>query len=525
VSPTDSAIHKGNPAGFQTPHAALVKMALLGTERGMGALPALDGPLGAIIGQLDTHDAERALLSAGVAIALYRRAGRVPDRTPAPLPEPSALEELPRCSALAGHHLSVMLSDQHDDVLPEWLGALIAAGQRVPEESLVALLDLGRRQPSLQELILPAIGRRGHWLAAQNPAWDYGRGGDDESLWQTGGRAARVAALTRVRRRDPAGARALLAAAWASEPADSRAAFLATLQTGLSLADEPFLEAALDDRSKDVRQTAADLLARLPESQLCARMIARVRPLLRFVAPGLRALAGKKPKIEVTLPAECDKAMLRDGVEKRPQAGTGEKAAWLRQMIGMVPPRTWCDAWNTTPAVLIGAVPKEWKLLLEGWAEAATRQQDTVWAQAFLFAPRGPQNAVDREEMLTILPPDQREAIVRDLLRSDPDALYGNDSILPLLWQCPAPWSVELSRLVLDGVRRRMASSGSGRDWSLHSAMEQFGRYLPTELLAEATTGWPESAPKWADWRGEVTELLALLQFRREMHEVLSQKS
>ncbi|MFE6650275.1 DUF5691 domain-containing protein, partial [Nocardioides sp. NPDC057772] len=38
------------------------------------------------------------------------------------------------------------------------------------------------------------------------------------------------------------------------------------------VADEPFLEQALTDRSRNVRATAAELLSALPESALAARM-------------------------------------------------------------------------------------------------------------------------------------------------------------------------------------------------------------------------------------------------------------
>ena len=42
--------------------------------------------------------------------------------------------------------------------------------------------------------------------------------------------------------------------------------------------DEPFLESALDDRSREVRQQAADLLTRLPDSRLALRMAERAGP-------------------------------------------------------------------------------------------------------------------------------------------------------------------------------------------------------------------------------------------------------
>src|SRR5205814_2036045 len=118
---------------------------------------------------------------------------------------------------------------------------------RVPEESLPALLEIGRARPELRKSILSVIGKRGAWLASQNLYWDYalvaGEESDEaiETTWQTGSRTARVALLQRVRARDPQRARELIASTWREDKAADRTAFLETLREGLSMADEPFL--------------------------------------------------------------------------------------------------------------------------------------------------------------------------------------------------------------------------------------------------------------------------------------------
>jgi len=59
--------------------------------------------------------------------------------------------------------------------------------------------------------------------------------------------------------------------------------FLSVLANqGLSLADEPLLEAALDERDAGVRGWAAHLLARLPGSALGQRMARRAAGCLRI---------------------------------------------------------------------------------------------------------------------------------------------------------------------------------------------------------------------------------------------------
>jgi hypothetical protein len=76
-----------------------------------------------------------------------------------------------------------------------------------------------------------------------------------------------VELLGRLRARDPATARDLLASTWASEPYRDRAALLATFATGLSLHDESLAELGLADRRVEVRLVAADLLAKMAGSR------------------------------------------------------------------------------------------------------------------------------------------------------------------------------------------------------------------------------------------------------------------
>jgi hypothetical protein len=82
--------------------------------------------------------------------------------------------------------------------------------------------------------------------------------------WDDWPPAARRVALAQLRQRDPAAARALLEAKLAGENAEARLRLLDLLETGLSEADIPFLEAvAGSDRAAKVKELATSLLARL----------------------------------------------------------------------------------------------------------------------------------------------------------------------------------------------------------------------------------------------------------------------
>ncbi|HEX5083719.1 MAG TPA: DUF5691 domain-containing protein, partial [Blastocatellia bacterium] len=299
----------------------ITNTALIGCERKPLSLNGASGKLGDLLGRLDQSDREGALFGAAAAVSLYVRAGSLSLKDEQPLPEASDPDDAPRCGEQSAIRLEMMLRGEYKELLPEWLAKTAAAGRRAPEELLTLLLNTGRTMEDISGEILSVLGARGRWLAAQNPDWAYAIGVFDETLWETGSSQQRAAVLAELRKRDAARARELLASNWAQESPKDRADFLEALKYGLSIDDEAFLEAALDDRRKEVRGVAVDLLARLPESALRRRMIERVRPLITFKLNKL-----KRKTIEVTLPETCDKAMQRDGVDQK----VDDPSWWLR---------------------------------------------------------------------------------------------------------------------------------------------------------------------------------------------------
>jgi hypothetical protein len=147
---------------------------------------------------------------------------------------------------------------------------------------------------------------------------------------------------------------------------------VAALAAKLNMDDEPLLESALDDRSKEVRRAAAELLTGLPESRRAQRMLARALPLLAWIPAekprmlGLRQ--GQPARLEIALPDACDQPMIRDGIEPKPPADRqdlGQKAWWLFQILRTVPPAIWSRRFNIAPAELIEAAARgEWHALL-----------------------------------------------------------------------------------------------------------------------------------------------------------------
>src|SRR5262249_35672404 len=272
----------------------------------------------------------------------------------------------------------------------------------------------------------------------------------------------------------------LLAATWKEESPDDRAAFVSELATNLSTTDEAFLESALDDKRKEVRRAVASLVGRLAESALVLRMIERVHPLLKF-SPGesgalLKLKRARKPSLEVTLPAECTKAMQRDGIEPKPKPGFGEKAWWLIQSLEVTPLDLWTREWNTTPADIMAASEEgEWKKeLFEAWTRAAIRQKAEQWAY-LLF-----QMAIDQErydkasDLFGAMTASQQEAQLGALLAAHTSKV--RDLLALLFAQCGHAWSSKFSREVLLWLRSLTSQPSS--DWMMRQLLKDLATRL-----------------------------------------------
>ena len=314
-----------------------------------------DNQLDEVLSRLDINDKEGSLLKAAGVISLYQKAGKLTAIDNKKNDETCDLDDLPFCSQDSEQHLGMILSGEYSAFLPEWLTLLAEAKKVVSPKYLPELLTLGKRQNHLREDILAVLGKRGIWLASQNPEWNYAVG-DTDKIWKNGSLEARIKLLKELRQSEPEKGRKQLQNIWSKERAPERASLLEVLEVGLSVDDEPFLEDALNDRSKQVRDVAARSLAQIPESKLVQRMIERVRPLLNLDSNG----------IEVILPKNCTLEMTQDGIdESKYIPSLGEKASLLLQMLAFVPPSIWSNDWKKTPDELIKIVKNsKWEKLI-----------------------------------------------------------------------------------------------------------------------------------------------------------------
>ncbi|MDQ0992578.1 DUF5691 domain-containing protein [Streptomyces sp. V3I7] len=471
----------------------LVTTALLGTDR-----RAPRGGAG--------REAPVALLDAAALETVRRRAGLRPAPA-AQRPEPAAGDPRPALPPAAARRLTLLLADRPGtgggrrgtspdltELLPQWLAAANARGFAAPPHALPALLDAARARTDLRPAALAFAGPRALWLARLNADWRFAlraapSGGsalpdlDDADevrrLWEEGLFAERVALLSTLRARRPSDARELLTATWATERAEDRLMFLDSLRAALSAEDEPLLEQALADRSRNVRATAAELLSALPGSALAARMAVRAEACVAIDH------TQDTPTIAVEAPPECDAAMEKDGVVARPPAGRGERSWWLGQLVEAAPLGIW-------PRRLGGRSPEEivalpvadgWQGELHAaWCRAAVRQRDPRWSRALLGAPSTPEaggpgavSLAERAKLLGTLTAEERAEWVAGFI-----AAHGLSEAFQLLGVCGLPWAPPLGRAVVDALN--IARDAGSYPWSFSGVMGLAERCLdPTE--------------------------------------------
>ncbi|WP_030597650.1 DUF5691 domain-containing protein [Streptomyces fulvoviolaceus] len=519
----------------------LVTAALLGTERRTppGVTPGPEAPA--------------ALLDAAAVETVRRRAGLRPARA-AERPRPAPEDARPPLPAAAARRLAMLLADRPGtggggrrgttpdlmELLPQWLATANARGFAAPPQVLPALLDAARGRTDLRPAALTFAGPRAVWLARLNPDWRFALratpGGGTalpspedtariQRLWEEGLFAERVALLAAIRAREPAAARELLATSWATERAEDRLMFLDSLRTGLGPDDEPFLEQALADRSRNVRATAAELLSALPDSALAARMAVRAGACVAVDR------TRDTPAVVVEAPHECDTGMERDGVVPKPPAGRGERSWWFGQLVEATPLGVWPGRLGgRTPQEIVALpVADDWQSELHAaWCRAAVRQRDAAWARALLGLPAAPEaggpgavSLAERAKLLGTLGSAERAEWVAGFI-----ATHGLSEAFQLLGVCAVPWAAPLGRAVVDALN--IARDAGSYPWSFSGVMGLAERCLDPSaagrldgLLAVPDEGEDASPGAGGYWAEAFQRLVTTLRLRAAMQEEL----
>ncbi|NRR29319.1 hypothetical protein HSX11_03885 [Oxalobacteraceae bacterium] len=476
---------------------------------------------------------------------LWQRAGFQPSQA---TPQTACVEER-TCPRAAEQMLDQILRGIHPEQLLNWLALAQQHGMKLPHAALVPLLDMGMQKPALRIALSRLLGQRGQWLLAQYPAWSdaFQLAGEEsaETHWQLGTLEQRCLALQAMRRADPVAALAALAAGWAQETLEGRSALLPCLATGLGPLDEDFLEQALDDKRKEVRMAAQQLLGCLPGSRLSERCKTRLTALMALerktgLGARLGAMLGMEglPTLTLVLPETCDKAMKRDGIGIQSHYGMGEKAGWILDLMRCVAPAHWSVTWQLAPQqVLAVLAQQEFKTaLITGLVQASARTLSVQPSAAAIdwFVMLAGDGAQVKTELnipgmlmhdLERLPQPEQEGIVLHWLEDGSSGTHGFD--LALAWAgqrsgaegaaFPSALSDQLSRRLLAIIQRQMVAAPQP-GYHTRGQFAVLAQALAATSLDYAHANWPASDwEHWPQWRALVDGLIDTLQFRHTM--------
>jgi hypothetical protein len=495
---------------------AWFKHALVGV--GNGALP-FDGALATLV-ERAPHDDAAVTFARGVgAYAACRRAAVVFDATAAapPPPAPDDARALPH-----DHPWTRALADAFDNgperVQDEACRRVAQIGAVLPHALLPRALTAGQRNAALRDALALALGARGAWLAALNPDWRYAAGGasdgdDPDRVWQEGSFAQRLALLRAIRASEPARAREMLRAQLPELPAKERHELVAVLGDRLDADDASILEPLLKDRARDVRQTAASLLALLPESAHAQRLAAWLASLVT-AKRGLMSTTWR-----VDAPADADPGWTAATIDAtRPQHDAlGERAWWLYQLVRLVPLSWWTRHTGMSAAELVAWSGKsDWKgALHRGWLERL-RDDDADWIDAMLDAKHGLFKH-QRAALLARLPAGERERHWATAIGE----LAKTGTLADVVVSCAlgATLSSAFSRALVAGLPELIGSDAFRNDWGLRGQLVELAAILHPDALRvwRALPRHAEETPSMDTCLHSIERIVAL---RRLFHSV-----
>jgi hypothetical protein len=507
----------------------LTAIATLGTRRGSFAEVSV-WPDAELAEAAVADSPEKSLLRAAAATLAWNLAGRrvaAESELPAipPIPE---IERTALASEAASMRLVRMIGGDRRELLGEWFELAQAAGKSLAPQFLPLVLD--GVQQKLRNEYPRVLGPAASWLAHLNREWTVAIEVSEpsEQRWHEGTLEERRAELIGMRKHDAARARDWLSSTWPTDPPEAREAFVRALQIGLSAEDETFLEAALDDKRKGVRQAAVEALARLPQTAHARRNCARLEPLivLEEKRNGLLAKLTRR-KLSVELPTSIDKAAQRDGIELKPpaQRKIGERTFWLAQLIALVAPRHWNERFGCDAATFIeAAMSTEHALeLLSALSEAAGRHADAEWLSALCDAwldSKQEQHVIVQaiSRLIGAVPPVARGPLFES--QAQKLAKRNLDAFLFLIDNVDLRWSPAITELAIEHIAARARSER--QTWAhARNALDGWGRRCDVATATRLLPGAIAAAGDESPWRNALGQLNDTIEFRAAMQREL----
>ena len=367
----------------------IINTATIGTDKkqvGAGEIPSDLQQAATVINDNPVIDKEEKFLQLAAFAFNYRQCGVSPHRQEITI-SPAPAEDKEYCNSIAMTVLNDIMVEESMPLLKFWLEHCVARERIVFPEVVPQLFSLGTQQKKLQTLIALSCGKRGEWLSAFNPDWNFSSGAADEELWQTGTMEQRKELLKRIRKAEPAKAREWLQQTWADEDANTKIALLELLTENINEDDIPFLESLSSEKSKKVKDEALQLLKQIPGSSIVKQYEEVISQAVTIKKE--KALLGmvSKTALLFRLPASVPETVFKSGIEKLSgQKNVSDEQFIIYQLIACIPPVFWEKLFTCSSAEVMELFMKseEGKRMIPALGLAVAKFKAREWAIHFI---------------------------------------------------------------------------------------------------------------------------------------------
>lgn len=444
----------------------IIHAALLGTATkeftSNGFPPSLEETFRAV--QEKAEDPEAALYQMTAFTFAHHRAGITPLAAGNITEIKEATEDImPYFSREVGELLTQLKANRNRYFLLYAYRKATACRKLIPPFYLRPLIShaFDRNNPDKQEeqaLLSALAGNRGRWLLTHMELPDWQAAGNE--TWETASHEERKRMLRQRRKENPEQGIALLQTELKNESAAHRNELIQCLQIGLSKSDEPFLQEIIStDRSSNVKQTAKNLLYRIPDSEIVQKCCDLLRGKLHYKM----LLGWSYEKLEYT------PEMKRMGLEEVSYNKKEKDDEFLlRQLAERVPLSFWMELFDCSPEKAASKLAKRPPFgSFFNIGVPIENFNDNLWAYHTL---KENPNEGNNIHLIKLLTPEQREDINFQRTNKNfyiPDSWFNTDG---------REWGVKFSMQILQLLIQS--------DYYYYSKelAEQLAIYLPLEL-------------------------------------------
>lgn len=417
--------------------------------------------------------------------------------------------------------ISYAIRHNYHSILIEILNQIKKNKESISFALLPQLLDYSYGNSKLKKALQPCLGSRGIWLAKLNDNWQsfLPIDANDTTPFFYGTELERLDFIEKFSSQNPIKARELIEEVWENEHFIFKEKLLKIIALHLSKNDIPFLENCLEEKRKNVRLAAAQLLGKLPQSPLAKRIKLLVKELVIF--------DNSKNKFEVILPLHCTKAMKKDGIicNIKHIKSQGEKANQLAQIITKTPLDWWTTTSKKKPEELLQIIAKTtWNtIFVWAWAWAAKNQGNKTWILALNEFRKNYWYQYQWEDVSLDfinegLPNNLFNQIALSFaIDAKDDFLDKNPILINLLLQEGQTWDSPLTVLIIQKIQNAIATGSYAFEWNIKAILKRAAFVSPPKLYFQLKKSWGQNT-NWNHWQTDIDTFLSILQLRAEIN-------